>query len=65
MATTIEIIKHELPNYIGLTESEKSFGLSHLSEWVPINGHLDLLIDKFSERSLDIKPFLEQIGLLK
>lgn len=65
MTNTIEILKTELPNYDGLTKSEKSFGLTHLNEWIPSNGHLDTFIDKFSEQSLDIKPFLEKIGLLK
>jgi len=65
MATTIEILQHELPNYNGLTKSEKNFGLSHLTEWIPSNGRLDTLIKKFSEQSLDIRPFLQQVGLLK
>jgi len=65
MTNVIEIIEHELPNYNGLTKSEKTYGLSHLDEWIPTDGHLDTLIDKFSEQSLDIKPFLEQVGLLK
>ncbi len=65
MATAIEIIKNELPKYQGLTKLEKSYGLSHLEEWVPENGHLEILIKKFAEKSLDIRPFLSQIGLLK
>ena len=65
MTNTIEILQTELPKYCGLTKSEKNFGLSHLDEWIPSDGHLDTLIDKFSEKSLDIKPFLDQIGLLK
>jgi len=65
LINTVEIIQHELPNYKGLTKSEKSYGLSHLNEWVPENGHLEVLIDKFAEKSLDIRPFLDQVGLLK
>lgn len=65
MTNTIEILQTEIPNYSGLTKSEKNFGLSHLNEWVPENGSLDTLIAKFSEKSLDIKPFLHQIELLK
>ena len=65
MTNTIEILQAEIPNYDGLTKSEKNYGLSHLDEWVPVNGHLDTLIAKFSEKSLDLKPFLHQIGLLK
>jgi len=65
LTNTVEIIQHELPNYKGLTKLEKSYGLSHLDEWVPENGHLEVLIDKFAEKSLDIRPFLDQVGLLK
>jgi len=65
MSTTVEIIQNELPKYKGLTRLEKSYGLSHLDEWVPENGHLEVLISKFAEKSLDIRPFLDQVGLLK
>jgi hypothetical protein len=62
---TVEIIQSELPKYQGLTKLEKSYGLSHLDEWIPENGHLEVLIEKFAEKSLNIKPFLEQIDLLE
>jgi hypothetical protein len=65
MLTTVEIIKNELPKYSGLTKSEKEYGLTHLNEWIPENGRLDILINKFAEKSLDIRPFLNQIGVLK
>jgi len=65
MSTTVEIIQKELPKYQGLTRLEKSYGLSHLDEWVPENGHLEILISKFAEKSLDIRPFLDQVGLLE
>ena len=65
MATTVEIIQNELPKYRGLTKMEKKYGLSHLDEWIPENGHLEVLINKFAEKSLDIRPFLNQVGLLK
>jgi len=65
MTNTIELIAKELPKYNGLTKSEKHFGLQHLEEWIPQNGHLDTLINKFSEKSLDITPFLQKIGLQK
>ncbi|MBD3793818.1 MAG: hypothetical protein IE889_06610 [Campylobacterales bacterium] len=65
MTKTVEIIKHELPKYKGLTKGEKDYGLSHLEEWIPENGHLEIVIQKFSEKSLDIRPFLKQIGLMK
>lgn len=65
MPTTIEVIKKELPKYKGLTRSEKDYGLSHLQEWIPENGHLEIFIEKFSEKSLNIRPFLQQVGLVK
>jgi len=65
MTNTIEILQVEMKKYCGLTKAEKEYGLSNLNEWVPENGRLDTLIEKFSEKSLDIKPFLEQINLLK
>ncbi len=65
MKNTIEIIKSELPKYEGLTQMEKSYGLKHLDEWVSEDGKLDLLVNKFAEKSLDIRPFLNRVGLLK
>ena len=65
MTNTIELIAKELPKYNGLTKSEKDFGLQHLTEWIPENGYLDTLIGKYSEKSLDITPFLQKIGLQK
>jgi hypothetical protein len=65
MTNTIEILQQALPNYAGLTRSEKKFGLSNLTEWIPSNGHLETFINKFSEKSLDMRPFLKELGLLK
>jgi len=65
MTNTIELITKELPKYNGLTKLEKDFGLQNLTDWIPENGHLDTLIVKYSEKSLDITPFLEKIGLQK
>jgi hypothetical protein len=65
MTNTLEIIQINLPAYQGLTKSEKNYGLSHLDEWIPQNGRVETLIRKYEEKSLDIKPFLVQHGLLK
>jgi len=65
LTNTIKIIQNELPSYAGLTSLEKQYGLSHLDEWIPENGRLEILIQKFSEKSLDIRPFLQQIGVMK
>lgn len=63
MPTTVEIIRQELPKYKGLTQGEKDYGLSHLEEWIPTNGTLETFVQKFSEKSLNIEPFLQQVGL--
>ena len=65
MTNTIKIIQNKLPSYKGLTSLEKQYGLSHLNEWIPENGRVEVLIQKFSEKSLDIRPFLQQIGVIK
>jgi len=65
MNSVIEIIKNELPKYEGLTKMEKSYGLEHLNEWVREDGRLDILVNKFAEKSLDIRPFLNRVGLLE
>lgn len=64
MSSIIEIIRSELPKYEGLTEYEKSYGLQHLNEWVSEDGKLDILVSKFAEKSLDIRPFLDRLGLM-
>jgi hypothetical protein len=64
MTNTVEIIETGLRTYEGLTKQEKDYGLSHLDEWIPENGRLNILIEKYAEKSLDIRPFLEQSGLL-
>ncbi|MCH9739629.1 MAG: hypothetical protein K0U38_02125, partial [Epsilonproteobacteria bacterium] len=60
-----DTIRHELPNYNGLTKLEKQYGLSYLDDKVPEKECCELLIKKFAEKSLDIRPFLQQIGLIK
>ena len=65
MTNIVEIIQNELPKYEGLTKLEKSYGLSHLDEWIPENGRLEVLIEKFAEKSLNIRPFLEKVELLE
>jgi len=64
MNNVIEIIKNELPKYEGLTRMEKDYGLEHLNEWISEDGRLDILVKKFAEKSLDIRPFLDRVGLL-
>ncbi len=43
----------------------KELWSKNLDEWVSEDGKLDLLVNKFAEKSLDIRPFLNRVGLLK
>ena len=54
----IEHLRHAIQSYRGFTQSEKSYGLKHLSDWTEQSNGLDTFIKKFSERSLDVRPFL-------
>ena len=60
----VNIIQNALNGYVGFTSSEKQYCSNHLAEWVSKDTSLDLLISKFSEISLDAKPFLKETGLL-
>ena len=61
----VDIITDALGEYQGFTSGEKQFCTEHLEEWFSKENSLDLMISDFSEKSLDVKPFLEKIGLLK
>ena len=61
----VSIIENGLKNYEGFTSGEKKYCMDHLPEWVRKENSLDIMIDKFAEQSLDARPFLEKIGLLK
>ncbi len=54
----IEHLRTAIQSYQGFTSSEKIYGLEHIHSWVGENGSLDTFIKKFSDLSLDIKPFL-------
>lgn len=60
---------HELHDaisaYQGFTLQEKQYTLQHLNTWVGKHGNLELLIQKFSELSLDLRPFLVDKHFLK
>ncbi|MBU1668846.1 hypothetical protein KKC13_10555 [bacterium] len=61
----INIIQNALNEYQGFTSGEKKYCIDHLSEWISSDKGLDTMIRKLSEKSLDVRPFLKQIGLLK
>ena len=54
----IERLRIAIQSYQGFTSSEKTYGLNHLHSWIGANGSLETFIQKFSDLSLDIKPFL-------
>ncbi|CAA6816589.1 MAG: Unknown protein [uncultured Sulfurovum sp.] len=60
----VNIIENALSDYVGFTLGEKEYFSANLSTWISEDKSLDYLISKFSEISLDIKPFLKQNGLL-
>jgi hypothetical protein len=49
-----------IESYQGFTSSEKKFGLENIHNWIDNEGNLDTFISKFSELSLDVKPFIEE-----
>ncbi len=60
----VYVIQNALNSYEGLTSGEKKYCNEHLVEWVSEDKSLNLLVSKFSEISLDVKPFLKENGLL-
>lgn len=61
----VNIIQNALIDYQGFTLSEKKYCRDHLSEWISSDKGLDTMIHKLSEKSLDVRPFLKEIGLLR
>ena len=61
----IENLRNAIQSYQGFTPLEKLYGQTNLYQSVGSNGSLDLLIKKFSDISLDIRPFLEEKNLIK
>jgi len=54
----IQNLRTAIQSYKGFTSSEKTYGLTNIQNWIGANGSLELFIQKFSDISLDIKPFL-------
>ena len=61
----VGVIQNALIDYRGFTSGEKKYCIDHLSEWVSRDNSLNIMINKFAEKSLDVRPFLHDIGLLK
>jgi len=56
----IEMICNAIQSYKGFTSSEKKFAQDNMHKWIDNTGSLNNLIEKFSEMSLDIKPFIKE-----
>ena len=56
----IEMICNTIQSYKGFTESEKRFAQDNMHNWIDSTGSLNKLIEKFSEISLDIRPFIQE-----
>jgi hypothetical protein len=61
----IEQLRNAIQSYQGFTQTEKSYANKYLPEWIGAKGELDLFIQKFSEHSLDIHPFLRENNFSK
>ena len=56
----IEMICNAIESYKGFTSFEKKFAQDNMHNWIDNTGSLNNLIEKFSEMSLDIKPFIKE-----
>ena len=56
----IEMICNAIQSYKGFTKSEKKFAQDNMHNWIDNTGSLHNLIEKFSEISLDIEPFIQE-----
>ena len=61
----IESLRIAIQSYQGFTSSEKKYGLNNIHKWIGTNGSLEIFIQKFSDLSLDIEPFLSDQKLLR
>ena len=59
----IEKIKEALPKTKHLTDEEKTNTMKHIEEWLAEDEADGYFIEKLSELSINIKPFLQEIGL--
>ena len=64
-ANFIEKLRNAVQSYRGFTQIEKCYAHKHLPEWIGKKGELDIFIKKFSERFIDVQPFLIETKLIK
>jgi hypothetical protein len=56
----IEMICNAIQSYKGFTTSEKEFAQKNMHNWIDNTCCLNKLVEKFSEISIDIKPFIKE-----
>ncbi|RUM69252.1 MAG: hypothetical protein DSZ07_04990 [Sulfurovum sp.] len=61
----IEKLRNAIQSYPGFTQVEKGYAHKYLPEWIGKKGELDMFIEKFSERHLDVQPFLIETKFIK
>ena len=61
----IEKLRCAVQSYRGFTQTEKCYAHKHLPNWIGAKGELDTFIQKFSEQSIDIQPFLVEKKIIK
>jgi len=64
-ANFIEELRNAIQSYRGFTQNEKCYAHKHLPEWLGSKGELDIFIQKFSEKSIDVQPFLMEENFIK
>jgi len=64
-ATYIENLRNALQSYQGFTQTEKCYAHQNLPDWIGAKGELDTFIKKFSEISIDVRPFLLDTRFLR
>jgi len=61
----IEKLRCAVQSYRGFTQTEKCYAHKHLPNWIGAKGELDTFIQKFSEQSIDIQPFLVERNFIQ
>jgi len=57
-------VRSAIESYRGFTQGEKSFVLTNLDKWLGEECNLNLLEKNFEKLSLNVKPCLEESGLI-
>jgi len=61
----IEKLRNAVQSYRGFTQTEKCYAHKYLPHWIGSKGELDTFIQKFSEQSIDIQPFLVEKNFIQ